>query len=178
MTVALAELLGGQSHCLGEPAGEDNRHETAHVGSAEPTERHYSLLKKTNQQRYRNTNQICVDCGKTKRENREKRNSWRSRTFVEVSHLLAALLLFLCVAPVEASAMIFPHIQSALSFVLHNSVPLKRYDGNEADPICAHLCSWMQLLHIRREQKQLPSAPDAQSKRGHYSFSRGKPSLI
>lgn len=57
MTVALAELLGGQSHCLGEPAGEDNRHETAHVGSAEPTERHYSLLKKTNQQRYRNTNQ-------------------------------------------------------------------------------------------------------------------------
>lgn len=46
MTVALAELLGGQSHCLGEPAGEDNRHETAHVGSAEPTERHYSLLKK------------------------------------------------------------------------------------------------------------------------------------
>lgn len=47
MTVALAELLGGQSHCLGEPAGEDNRHETAHVGSAEPTERHYSLLKNT-----------------------------------------------------------------------------------------------------------------------------------
>lgn len=51
--------------------------------------------------------------------------------------------------------MIFPHIQSALSFVLHNSVPLKWYDGNEADPICAHLCSWMQLLHIRREQKHL-----------------------
>lgn len=43
MTVALAQLLGGQSHCLGEPAGEDNRHETAHVGCAEPTER---LFKK------------------------------------------------------------------------------------------------------------------------------------
>lgn len=48
MTVALAELLGGQSHCLGEPAGEDNRRETAHAGGAEPTERHYSRLKKQN----------------------------------------------------------------------------------------------------------------------------------
>lgn len=64
--MALAELLGGQSHCLGEPAGEDNRRERAHVGCAEATERHYSLLR-NKQQRYRNTNQICVDCGKTKR---------------------------------------------------------------------------------------------------------------